>query len=193
MNNWGEYVHVEAVLFKAGEHPWTPRDFYEHSVPRDEAPHTVDPIVQTIWEHDGPRVAESDEWWAEGYVWEVDDLLLGSDYRLTSDAWRFTFLPLTTGCYERKDYEMPRESLIAYEIDNMGITGTFVPHREDILTLVRLVAGGNNEVYLLTLWACEAGWTYVPGEPDDYDTNWQLIGAVIPRTTGVDVRIAETV
>ena len=37
-------------------------------------------------------------------------------------------------------------------------------------------------VGVVTVWACEAGTSYIPGEPDEYDEDAQLIGYLDPTS-----------
>lgn len=37
-------------------------------------------------------------------------------------------------------------------------------------------------VGVITIWECESGVTYIPGEPDDYFSDAQYVGYLAPRT-----------
>lgn len=188
--SWGEFVHITAEYFEPGEHPWTTQDFYAHSVLQHEAPATVRGIVQTLWEHEGPRVAERDGWWDTGVWWGLAGtgyrfeqyLPLDDDLKLTAPAVRFHFLPLTTSTGDREE---PSESMLAWEINGGGEEETFWRHLDEIKQLCDGYRKGNSYIALLTLWFCESGWSYIPGEPSEYESDWQLLGAVTPHASGV--------
>lgn len=192
--NWTEFVHITATIFHAGEYPFTAQEFYENSLlqtvkpPSDlfdyqdkQAPATVDPIVMTIWEHEGPRVAESNEWWNfdEG-LWSTENLPLDNDYKLTGDAIRLEFNPITTGVFDRCD-EVPQESMLLYYLHNTSAEDVFENHIQDILKLIKKCNKENkSKVYLMTLWSCSNGWSEL-----EYDEDWYLLGAVTPQLNGV--------
>lgn len=188
--SWGEFVHVIAEYFEPGEYPWTEESFYSNSVLQADAPHTIDPIVLTIFDSEGPRVAENDGWWEhEGVWWGKQPYSMTSEYlplddelRLNTPAVRFRFAPLTT---KAGDKGKPPEGLILYQCRMDGDEYTFQNYLDEIKALCDKYRKGRSYVSLLTLWSCDAGWQYIPGEPDEYDANWQLIGAVLPKAGGV--------
>lgn len=58
--------------------------------------------------------------------------------------------------------------------------------RAEIETIGRIIAAERENngatVALLTVWECESGWSYIPGEPDEYDAGAQLVGYYKPKT-----------
>lgn len=188
--SWGEFVQISAHRFTTGSYPWTASDFYAHSQRQHEAAPTVDPIVLILWEHDGPRVAESNNWWQHLGVWyggasdfRLADtgLPLNDDFRLTVNVWRFTFIPLSLGTSDDGE----RENMLAYEIGLNGAEWTFENHLDDVARLCEHYADGKPHVEVLTLWQCDSGWSYVPGEPSEYESDWQLMGTVLPKSNTV--------
>lgn len=183
---WGEFVHITAHRFRRGTRPWTAQEFYLHSVIQDEAAHTTDPICIEIFESEGIRVAESDEWWIDDRdVWSCYPLPLDDDLKLIDDVVRFSFVPLLVGAHDR-DVEgyMPPTSLIEYAIDNNGVGYVF----DDVPALMDLVykySKNKDELRLMTLWSCSSGFSYVPGEPDEYDESWGLVGVVNALEDGI--------
>jgi len=186
---WGELVHVEARYFAQGDYPWTERDFFCHSVLQCKAAHTVNPIVLTLWKHQGPRVAEDDGWWIPlGDVWwsaASEDIVCSTDlaWRLDADAVRFQLTALQTGSSSNDD----AIGLLRYEIDGMGKHDVFAGYVRDLKAAADQVRGDNAIcVQFVTLWHCDAG-----KDPDtwvglgEYWTSWELIGVVLPEQHGV--------
>lgn len=87
--------------------------------------------------------------------------------------------PLWCGSSPRTD----GYSLVASMADSEG-RREFYRRESDglkhICDAVRL--DGGVTVSVLTVWDCEAGTTYIPGEPDEWDESAQLIGYLHPKT-----------
>lgn len=184
MGNWGEFVHVRAVFFEAGEHPWTPEDWYANSKPWAEAAHITDRIVMPpMREGDEPRVAENDEWWADLGLWGKPPKL-DADFKLLAPAVRLSICPLAVGASEKSE---GHTSLINWEIDQIGYTEAFGHEHDELVALCQAhrTSPKIRSVALLTVWACSAGFSYIPGEPDEWESDYQLIGVVQPKYTGV--------
>jgi hypothetical protein len=155
--SWHEFVHVEVQIFYAGEHPWTDEDFYANSCIVNTTPSQrvgVLDVVQTIFEHEGPRVASATGWWEEGVWWLAQggwtQHALDSSHKLTCDAWRFEFTPLQCGVGDK-------HSMIQYEIDGGGYVDTFRPHLEALKQLLTAPLGVNKCGSFMTVWHCDAG------------------------------------
>lgn len=187
--SWGELVLVTATYFQAGEHPWTQEAFFDNSVPQCEAAPTIDPIVLTLWDSEGPRVAENDNWWEQIGIWwglvgqgfRFEQYLpLDDNLKLTAPAVCFHFMPLTIGAGDR---DQPPRSMLTYLCDD--VEHTFEGYLDELKDLCDQHRKEQSFVSLLTLWQCEAGWSYIPGEPSEYDMDWQLMGAVLPKAESV--------
>jgi hypothetical protein len=186
---WGELVHIVARYFAKGEHPWTNEDFYAQSWLPSEADVTmlVDPIILTLFEHEGPRYAPSWNWWdCVGHFWSVDEVPLDAEYRLTSDVVRFTISILEIG----GNSDDSSIGLLPYEVCSMGLSDTFRrPFADDIKAAADFARSKGKDnptnVRFLTLWQCDAGRQYIPGEPDEYYEDWQLMGIVTPQAETV--------
>jgi hypothetical protein len=172
--SWRELAQIEARYFRVGDYPWTREEFYAASAPQHEAAHTVEPIVLAIFDWEGARVAESDGWW-EGGLWDKEHLDLDDEWRLTHDAVRFLIVPIALGIGK---CEEPPTGLLNYEIDGAGMTDAFRPHLDDIKRLCAQYVGVQTYLSILTVWECDAGDYYIPGEPTEYYSDYQLVGAI---------------
>jgi hypothetical protein len=178
--SWGEFVHVEAWFFKTGQHPWTEQDWYENTQPPTNNLHDM-----ILWS-DADRLPPTDPgWWRElGHLWSVDTIRFDGDQKLTHDVVRFHFYPLRTGASE--DNMLP--GLIHYELEHNSIYEVMLPERDAIMSICEQARAKKPDAVwfgVLTLWSCESGFSYVPGEPSEYDSNWQLIGVVHAEKNGV--------
>lgn len=58
--------------------------------------------------------------------------------------------------------------------------------REELDTIKQIIDAERLDnaatVALLTVWECESGYSYVPGEPSEYEANAQLVGYYKPKT-----------
>lgn len=185
---WGEFVHITARYFKSGDFPWTNEDFYAQSVLPSEADVSllVNPIILTLFEHEGPRYCPSWNWWEQtGNLWSVEELPLDQDYHLAADVVRYDIRILETGT-SANDGDI---GLLLYAITHEGLSEAFRPHLDEIKSAADFMRvrgkGVPVRVCFLTLWQCDAGKTYIPGEPDDYYEDWQLMGIVQPESDRV--------
>lgn len=174
---WGELVIVKLTRFRAGEYPWTRQDFYCASEYSVYAAPTVDPIVID------DRVAESNEWWDDGYLWSAYPLPLDDNYKLTKDVTRLFFIPIGKPSKEKDNHC----TLIEYEIDGAGHRDVFEDHIKTIIDMLKDVDGEYIEV--VTLWECDAG-----KEPDtwmgpgEYYSNYSPVGFLIPYADRIELR-----
>jgi hypothetical protein len=184
MTVWREFVHIEATHFKAGEHPWTRQDFFEHSAAQAYAPHTVDPIIINMGDEIYPdlRVAENDGWWVEiGDFWDgAADIL--DECQLSKDVTRFNIRPISTLAGDKEEQPM---SMLTWECLQMSVADTFETHIESIKALCDKYRGDNSHISLLTVWACESGQDY----DGEYNSNRSLVGYV--RLTNKSISIEE--
>jgi hypothetical protein len=121
---WGELVHIVARYFRSGDFPWTNEDFYAQSILPNEADVSllVDPIILTLFEHEGPRYAPSWNWWdCIGHFWSVEEIELDAEHRLTSDVVRFTISILEIG----GNSDDSSIGMLSYEVCSMGLSDTF--------------------------------------------------------------------
>lgn len=75
-------------------------------------------------------------------------------------------------------------SLVGHHIDGTGRAELLDPERGNLLRMFDKARRIRQDttVALLTVWECEAGVQYTPGEPDEYVSDVQLIGHLAPRT-----------
>lgn len=199
-----ELAIIEATYFKAGEYPFTDQEFFANSQEQREAAPTIDPIVITMFEHEGPRVAETiDQWWNRGYTWKtarstqnLDNYDVGlntpeldDNYKLYDGAVRISVEPIELYISDKNDEWGVHRTLLRYEIDGMGMDA-FEHCTNEIVKLCDKLRGDNNQIRLMTIWTCEAG-----KEPDTWDgpgeyySDYQLTGYVV--LNGMDLHIVD--
>lgn len=181
---------MHAHLFKAGEYPFTKFEFYNVSSPALRPNPGPDIIIMKVFEGEGDRIADAtSSWWTSDfdYVWSAWPLPLDENHKLTENVVRFYFDPLTLGSYNTDhEYHMPAEGLISYTVRNDSAITVF----GDIQSLMHIFnkyIGEGDQLSILTVWECSAGAEYIPGEPDEYEENYYLIGVAIPDM-GVGLR-----
>jgi len=187
INTWTEFVLINAHGFKSGHHPWTDQEFWYHSIPQSSAPATVDPICIPVTEEPDwdVRVAESDGWWTDGYLqWSLWPLQLDDNFNLTEDVVRFEFEPITTGAFDYDKNMSDPESFLTHEMSDLGTDYVFNDISE-LMALFNKYNKGKCDLRIMTIWECSAGVSYIPGEPDEWDETWYLIGIVLPTKDGV--------
>lgn len=178
-----ELARVEALFFDKGSYPWTNADFYNNSAEQWEAAPTVDPIVITQYEFEGPRVAENDCWWEGLYVWSEWPLQLDDDLKLLEPVVRLLVQPI---CLGASDKEYDDIGLLPYEMSNVGHVDTFLKCRCDLVRAAEYIRRKSIKksilpyaIWFLTTWECDAGidpdtWM----GPGEYWTSYELIGVV---------------
>jgi len=199
MTPWGEFVHVTATIFKAGEYPWTKMDFCLNSKPQSIAPHTTDPIVINFSDkddlfNDEPLVAERDDWWLNcGDLWSAP-VILDDDLKLIHEVMRFDLIPMS---HIAGDKEIPPIGLIAGECCDLSTREIFEPFAYDLTKAAyetrrymnRFTNIAYTHVSFLTLWECDTGkdednWT----GPGEYWTKMRLVGFIEPLPNTVVFR-----
>lgn len=182
---WGELVQFEVTFFDPGDHPWTMKNFWDHSIEQEKAPHTVDPIVvEDFWGE--PRVAENTGWWEWGLWWtpnSAQELDLDQNHKLTHRAIKFDVYPLLPG----------HQNLLQEELSMIGGVDTFGPWLDDLKLLAEeSLREGTHSTSFLTLWVCDA-WRSEDTwcGPGEYEHTYELVGTVHPKVNTVIVKKLE--
>lgn len=75
------------------------------------------------------------------------------------------------------------DSLVSWVADGMGYSDLLEANKDVLFAILnKLRTPGVQYIGVYTVWHCEAGWSYIPGEPDEYDADAQLIGYIDPKT-----------
>jgi hypothetical protein len=186
-STWREIVIVEATYYSAGQYPW---------------PHIVADAGDVVYSQYTPdEIAansdtDGDDWWADKGLWwfpgvgeyfderkafikEIPDT--DEQIKLITDAVHFrTIAPYRAGSSEAYD---DSHGLIRHDIDNAGLRYMFTPYVHDMKRFCDLVRKpDHHSVTALIVFECEAGFSYIPGEIDEWDSNWQPIGLLDLKT-----------
>lgn len=106
----------------------------------------------------------------------IDD---GDDHYMMIGGIGYEMYPIDPGA---------KYSLVAYLEADEDLLRVNVETLEAIFASYR--TEDKHPVSLLTIWECEAGTSYIPGEPDEWDANVQLVGHLHPETF-VEVLVQE--
>lgn len=194
-STWRELVVVEATYYHKGEHPW-PHRIAEAG---DMWGNTEGDLIDSRWSPEEIAAnadTDGDDWWADHALWwfpgvgecsegmypicakipETDERI-----KLLTDAVHFRLVaPYEPGSCESHD---ARPGLIQYDIDYIGYRDAFMPHADDMKRLCdTLRKPGHRSVTALIVFECEAGFSYIPGEPDEWDSEWHAVGLLDLKT-----------